>query len=208
MYSLRTIIEATELPSEDLVSSEDVIFELGLTLDTDGEALLARQITRVSQSLAEFCDRRFCLLDVVETFVFQDLCEIQPLRQPLVLWQYPVREITEVLVGDTEVTDYEFDPESGRLWRTEGTWSGRVQVTYSGGYDLPDEAPGALASAAIEAVRQRRIFAERDPSVREVSYSHGDTSHSKGYYSAPDGSAGFSSTIIDVIKPFRRLSLA
>ncbi len=204
MYSFHELYAPSDY-SDDLVSSEDVVFELGLTLDTDGETLLARQITRVSQLLAAYCDRVFGMVDVIETFVFRGQ-ETDP--QPLVLWQYPVREISEVLVGGVPVTDYEFDPSSGRLWRTAGAWSGRVQVSYSGGFDLPESAPGALASACIEAVRQRRIFAERDPSVREVSFSHGDTSTSRGYYSAPDGSSGFSSSIIDVLLPFRRLSVA
>ena len=37
-----------------------------------------------------------------------------------------------------------------------GRWCGEVVVTYSGGYDLPDDAPALLAQACIEAIKTQR----------------------------------------------------
>ena len=72
---------------------------------------------------------------------------------------------------------------------------------YSGGYDLPDGAPATLQSAVIEAVRQRRAFSGRDPSVREVSHDITRV----GYFSEPlNSTRGLSGSVAEAIDLFRR----
>jgi hypothetical protein len=80
-------------------------------------------------------------------------------------------------------------------------------VTYSGGYDLPEQAPARLQKAVIEAVRDGRASGARDPSIREVQ--HGDTRISYFTSSTSSASSGFlSAPVVDLIKPYRRLHVS
>jgi hypothetical protein len=134
MHSIfRVIDESTDSAGPDLVSLADLKLVLGITGSEDDAALQA-SITFQSRIIAEYCDRRFGRAEALETFAF-DQCETSQARQALVLKLYPVIEILSV----DGAADCTFDPASGRLWG--GPWSGTVSVTYSGGYDLPEEAP-------------------------------------------------------------------
>jgi len=58
-----------------------------------------------------------------------------------------------------------------------------------------------LQSAVIEAVRQRRAYSGRDPSVREIGH---DTTR-VGYYSEPlSSSHGLAQSVTDAIDLYRR----
>jgi hypothetical protein len=190
-------------PTFDLISLEELKTELGITVDTTDELLMAR-ITRWSLAIAEFLNRTLALRNAVETFVFET-GECLKTSQPLLLWMYPVVAIDSVTVNDSEVTDYELDKSAGRIWRSGG-WSGTVVVTYSGGYSLPDDAPAVLQWAVIEAMRQSQSFATRDPTIRQVS--HGDTS--VGFYSTPmvESSSGLPTSVAGAIAVFRRPAMA
>ena len=87
-------------------------------------------------------------------------------------------------------------------------WVDTVAVSYSGGYDLPEEAPARLQQAVIQAVNDGRTPATRDPSIREVQ--HGDTRVS--YFTPSVSSTGssdfLSAAVADLIKPYRRLHVA
>jgi hypothetical protein len=187
----------------DLVDIDDLKLELGIS-DSSEDASLALQITRVSKTFADYCDRVFALADVNEIFVF-DVGEVFKERQPLVLSHYPIVAIHGVTIDGATNDDYEYDETTGRIWRAAGSaWAGRVEVDYSGGYDLPDDAPPALQWATIEAIRQRRSFSSVDPTIR--STTHGDTSVT--FNSEPvHGAAGFSRVIIDAISPYRRITV-
>jgi hypothetical protein len=125
-------------------------------------------------------------------------------RQALTLSLYPVADILEVSSAGATAADYELDPASGRVW---GGWSGTVAIVYSGGYDLPEEAPARLQKAVIEAVREGQTSGGRDPSIREVQ--HGDTRISYFTSSTSSASPGFlSAPVIDLIRPYRRLYVA
>ena len=96
----------------------------------------------------------------------------------LYLRQYPVEQVTSITQGGSEAdaTMYEIDDEAGLLWMKCGRWCGEVIANYSGGYDLPDDAPALLAQACIEMVGGQRLLsatAAVDPNLREVQ--HGDT---------------------------------
>lgn len=198
-----TVHEPTQPTTKDLTTLEDVKAELG-TPDSEDEQI-ELQITRISTGFGEYCDRLFSLEDVTEIFVF-DYCERLAPRQPLLLRQYPIVAIESVTVDGVELLSdsYEYDVASGRLWLVSGFWSGRVEVNYSGGYDLPDDAPSTLQGAVIEAIRNRRSFSSADPTIR--STTHGDTSVT--YNSEPaQGSGGFSRTITDALQRFVRPSV-
>ena len=204
-HSLVTIL--SEEPFEkDLVTLEELKLELGITGTTEDAALQTR-ITRLSQQIAEYCDRILALIEVEETFQFNGngrLCPCSgPHPIPLVLMQYPVTEITSLTRDGAAITEdqYDINTESGLLWPRSGLWGGRIVAQYSGGYDLPDGAPATLQSAVIEAVRQRRAFSGRDPSVREVSHDITRV----GYFSEPlNSTRGLSSSVAEAIDLFRR----
>ena len=64
------LVVSTPPPFEtDLVTLDELKLELGITGTTEDAALSAR-ITRLSEQIAEYCDRIFALLDVEETFAF------------------------------------------------------------------------------------------------------------------------------------------
>jgi hypothetical protein len=203
MHSILEVLdEATDSAGPDLISLADLKLALGIT-DSADDATLQAAITFQSRIIAEYCDRRFGRAEALETFTF-DPGEFMLTRQALTLSLYPVAEILEISSAGATAADYQFDPASGRVW---GGWSGTVAVVYSGGYDLPKEAPARLQKAVIEAVREGQTSGARDPSIREVQ--HGDTRTSYFTSSTSSASPGFlSAPVIDLIKPFRRLHVA
>jgi hypothetical protein len=206
MHSTLEILgESTASAGPDLISLDDLKFALGIEGTTEDAALQAA-ITMQSRIIAEYCDRRFGLAEAIETFTFDRSENMLP-RQALTLSLYPVVNITEVSTAGATAADYDLDPASGRLW-TGGCWAETVvAVLYSGGYDLPEEAPARLQQAVIQAVNEGRTSGTRDPSIREVQ--HGDTRVSYFTPSLSTASSGYlSAPVIDLIKPYRRLYVA
>lgn len=201
MHSVFEILEeATDSAGPDLISLDDLKLALGITGTTD-DAQLQAMITFQSRIIAEYCHRRFGRADALETFTF-DRGETMPARLALTLSLYPVVEILEV----SSAGDYQFDPASGRVW-VNGWCTGSVAITYSGGYDLPEEAPARLQKAVIESVREGRTSGTRDPSIREVQ--HGDTRIAYFTSSLTTASSGYlSAPVIDLLAPYRRLTVA
>jgi hypothetical protein len=205
MHSIFEILEeSTDPAAVDLISLDDLKLALGITTDTDDEALQAA-ITFQSRIIAEYCDRRLAFAEAMETFTF-DLNETMLTRQALTLSLYPVAQVFEVSSAGATAADYDFDPTSGRLW-TEGSWSDVIAVTYSGGYMLPDESPARLQKAVILAVNEGRTSGARDATIREVQ--HGDTRVSYFTPTLAAATSGFlSAPIVELIKPYRKMHVA
>ena len=205
MHSIFEILEeSTDATAVDLISLDDLKLALGITTDTDDEALQAA-ITFQSRIIAEYCDRRLAFAEAMETFTF-DVNESMLTRQALTLSLYPVAQIFEVSSAGATAADYDFDPVSGRLW-TEGSWSDTIAVAYSGGYSLPAEAPARLQKAVILAVNEGRTSGARDSTIREVQ--HGDTRVSYFTPTLAAASSGFlSAPIVELIKPYRKHHVA
>lgn len=202
MHSIIDILEETpDSAGPDLIALDDLKIALGIT-GIDEDAALQAAITFQSRIIAEYCDRRFGLAEVMETFTF-DPGETLRTRNALTLSLYPVVDVLEISDAGAATTDFEFDPPSGRLW-TGGNWTGVIAVNYVGGYDLPEGAPARLSKAVIEAVSESRMTSGRDPSIREVQ--HGDTRISYFTSNLASASSGYlSAPVEDLIKPFRRL---
>jgi hypothetical protein len=205
MHSIFQVLdESSDSAGPDLISLADLKLALGIT-GTDEDAALQAAITFQSRIIAEYCDRRFGRAEALETFTI-DRNEVVLTRQALTLSLYPVVEIAEVSTAGATAADYEFDPATGRIW-TEGNWAEVVSVIYSGGYDLPEEAPARLQQAVISAVNESRTSGSRDPGIQSVQ--HGDTRISYFTSATSSASQGFlSAPVIDLIKPFRRLHVA
>jgi hypothetical protein len=200
---LRVIAEATET---DLVTLDDLKLELGITGTTEDAALQAR-ITRMSNQIAEYCDRVLGLREVEETFSFYASdwrCPCSaPAPRPLVLMQYPIVEILSLTRNGIDIApeEYDLDVDPPFIWPRNGCWSGRIVAHYTGGYVLPDEAPATLQAAVNEGVRQRRAFSSADPTVRDVSHNGVSVS----YFSAPlGGKGGLAQSVADLLDSFRR----
>jgi hypothetical protein len=206
--TLEILSEAPESAGPDLVSLDDLKLALGIEGTTE-DAALAAAITFQSRIIAEYCNRRFGLAVAVETFTF-DRYEDMLRRQALTLSLYPVVEVTEVLGSGVAGTDYSFDPASGRLWMAHGyCWVDTVEVSYSGGYDLPEGAPARLQRAVIDAVNAGRTSSYRDPTIREVQHGDARVSYFTPSVSSTTGSSDFlSAAAAELIKPYRRLHVA
>lgn len=214
MRSSFQIVDNTDNDDPDLITLDDLKVELGITTDDEDEALETR-ITRASKAISELCDRRFAFAHAIETFTFQ-FDEVLLWRQPLTLRLYPIAEIESVTVGGSELeeTSFDFNRDTGELWLVgvtwSGTWPGTIVVEYSGGYDLPDDAPIRLQDAVVALIRDARIAAtESDSSagaLRQVT--HGDLS--VGYY-APSTSTGTAGVlpvgIDDIIRFYKRITI-
>jgi len=201
----------------DLISLADLKLALGIT-DTSEDAELQAAITFQSEIISAYCDRRFGLAQALETFTL-DPGESVRRREALVLSLYPVVSVTDVSISGTSTTDYNFDPASGRLWLPAnqyiyGAWQfygfgpNPIAVTYSGGYDLPEQAPARLQRAIIETINQGRQSGNRDPTIREVQ--HGDTRITYVSPSFAAGSTGqhLTASVTDLIQPYRRFYVA
>jgi gp6-like head-tail connector protein len=202
--TLEILDEATDSAGPDLISLADLKLALGIT-DNSEDAQLQAMITFQSRIIAEYCDRRFGRAEVLETFTF-DPGENMLQRQALTLSLYPVVQVLEVSNMSATDADYDFDPSSGRLWIGAG-WPDVVAVSYSGGYDLPEEAPARLQKAVIEAVNESRTIGARDASIREVQ--HGDTRVSYFTPTMATATSGYLSAVVaDLISPYRRRYIA
>lgn len=222
MRSSLIVIASTDVPNFDLISLAAAKAEFGITDDSEDVSLQAR-ITRASQTIASLSNRVFALQHVIETFNCDDGfvvdrflgsiigsgAYIQP-SHPLMVSRYPVVAIESISVDDVEIdaADYDVHIESGLLWRVAGgIWSGKVVVTYSGGYDLPEESPGALQSACLELVTQYRFAGRSSDSsyqqVREVAYGDRRVVYSTGTSSSAAADP-ISPTIMGLIALYRR----
>jgi Phage gp6-like head-tail connector protein len=225
MHSILEILEeSTDSAGPDLITLDELKGALGIT-DNSEDAQLQNAITMQSRIIAEYCDRRFGRAEAMETFSF-NRGEIMPAQQALTLSLYPVSEILEVSTAGATAADFKFDPASGRLWLPMSWLYGfgyyaadgyywntpyTIAVVYSGGYDLPEEAPARLQRAIIEcvnSVRTSSAFGVRDPSIREVQ--HGDTRISYVSQSFAAGTTGqhLTPSVTDLIKPYRRIGIA
>jgi len=226
MHSILEILEeSTASAGPDLITLDQLKFALGIT-DNSEDVQLQAAITFQSQIIAEYCNRRFGRAEALETFTF-DHGEVLPQRQSVTLSLYPVAQVHEVSTAGATDQNWEFDPPSGRLW-IPPTWWGyggyplwgsgyplyggyKIAVSYSGGYDLPEQAPARLQRAIIECVngvRNHSAFGLRDPSIREVQ--HGDTriSYVSQQFAAGTTSQHLTPSVADLISPYRRIYIA
>lgn len=200
MHSIIEFEDDTDALGPELITLEALKLELDITVDTDDEQLDA-QITRYSNLTTEHLGRRLGFANAIETFTF-DQYEESRRGAALTLSLYPVFAVVSVVMNGSEVA-YTVDSARGLLRLVDGRWSGTVVVTYAGGYDLPDGAPAWLSSAVIESIRLDRLASDRgDTSIR--STTHGDTSVAFFQESSASSGGGLASSVIDLLRPFRR----
>ncbi len=218
MHSIFEITESSDPSDElslDLVSLETVKTALGITGTTE-DAALAASITRASSVISEVCDRRFGFATAEETFVL-DYGECLRLRTPLPLSLYPVAAIDSILQDGLDVTEYDLRKSAGLIWFIDWgmSWGCRIVVSYSGGYYLPDGAPGAVQQACIQLVSQYRNAGSSSASAAASgirSVTHGDATvvydNSQASSTASTSSSGVPQIVLDLLGPFKRPAVA
>jgi hypothetical protein len=154
----------TPAESYDVLTLEELKTILGLSpTDTAEDAQLQMWIDHYSDVVATMCNRVFAFETVAETW----RGDTMPFDCPrLFLTHYPVADtdIETVESPRGSILDpslYEIENASGKM-RINGAWSEPITVTYSGGYNLPDEAPPALKEATallIQGARMQRTQA-------------------------------------------------
>lgn len=186
----------------DLTTVEAVNAMLGLTSDTGNDTEVATEITAASQIIAAYCNRVFAQETVIETFRIRSYGEHW---HSLPLSRYPVSDIGSVYVDDVLLSDiyYECESNSGLLYKIGGCWSGKVVVTYMGGYSLPDDAPAALARACLEYIKTQRANAKRNLAVRDVWHNQSRVA----YFSGGELGAGIPTHITDLLAQYKRPAL-
>ena len=130
-------------------------------------------IDQYSDVVATMCNRVFAYEKVEETW----RGDLPPFDAPrLFLTHYPVADadIASVELPRGSVLDpanYELENASGKL-RIDGAWAEPVTVTYSGGYDLPEEAPPALKAATGLLIQAARLQARMNATSGIRSIAH------------------------------------
>ena len=163
--------------SYDLCSLDEIKTMLGISLsDTSEDALLATWITQYSDVIATICRRTFAKEKVLETWR-GDTMPFDTDNGRMFLTHYPVADadIESVTAPDGSTIDstgYELENASGKLQFFNAQWSEPIRVTYTGGYDLPDETPPALKQALTLLVNNARIWQSRSLTSGVRSISH------------------------------------
>jgi hypothetical protein len=155
-----------------LLTLEELKMILGLP-DTSEDDQLNMWIDQYSDVVATMCNRVFAKETVAETWRGDSM----PFDSPrLFLTHYPVADadIATVESPRGSIIDpslCEIENGSGKL-RIEGAWAEPVTVTYTGGYDLPDEAPEALKTAVGLLIQAARIQMRLNATSGIKSISH------------------------------------
>lgn len=161
-----------EAESRDLISLYYARLALNLQTSTDPtvDEQLEMFIRWSSDEIATMCNRVFARETIEETFSGFDDGE-----ERLWLSHYPVQEIVSVSEdGDAVDPDgYQLSKQTGRLFRlgTDAVWAGPATITYTGGYNLPFDAPEALQQATVLLLREAYNASVRgDLTIRMVSH--------------------------------------
>jgi hypothetical protein len=196
--------EEITLPAtmHDLITLDECKLMLGIAVgDTSQDAQLQMMITQNSLLIAELCNRgprgdnhTFGKETLIETIT--DIGE----DQSVWLSHYPIDpgDIITIDANGVAITEYKLDPRTGKLGLVNGgAWAEPVVVEYSGGFNLPDEAPPPLKQICAAFMREERTknqqaavagirrVAHRDASVQFFDPNAVTIAQSKGGGGSP-----------------------
>jgi hypothetical protein len=171
-----TVNVITPAVSYDLATLDEIKTLIGISLtNTSEDAVLALWITQYSDVIATLCNRVFAKETVAETWR-GDTMPYDTDNGRIYLTHYPVAsaDITSVTGpdGSSLIGGYELENHSGKMQFFTTAWGEPIRVTYSGGYNLPDETPPALKQALALLVQNARIWQSRalTSGVRSISH--------------------------------------
>jgi hypothetical protein len=154
--------------SFDLMTLDELKKMMGLDpSDVSQDAQLQEFITQYSDVISVMCNRVFAREKVRETW----RC-LMSNRVFLSHWPVKEEDIESVeCPRGTETTDWELEERSGKLalW---GSKAEPIQVTYTGGFELPEEAPSALKTVLEMLIRSGKSQATKEAisGIRSISH--------------------------------------
>ena len=153
--------------SYSFMTLEDAKIFLGISAeDTSQDAQLQMTIDMNSASIARMVNRVFGKEKVEETWrcVGPVCCPDGTCRVFLMRWPLKAADIESVESPRGNLLDpasYEVEEESGKLTLLNGC-SSEIVIVYTGGYDLPEEAPLELQQATGILTRESRTQAAQE----------------------------------------------
>jgi hypothetical protein len=163
-----TVKVITPASSYALITLAELKSIFGLT-DTSLDVQLQALIDGYSDVVATMCNRVFAKEKVEETWR-GDPPPYENYR--IFLTHYPVADADiETVTVNGNAVDFELENTTGKL--SLASWAEPLIVTYSGGYDLPDDAPPALKQAMfllVQAARGQLIRGLNMSGVRSISH--------------------------------------
>lgn len=171
--TVKVLTPATEF---DFLTLDEAKLLLGISsTDTSGDELLAMRISIYSTTVAEMCNRTFARERVEETWR-----ELYDGRCFLTHWPVVETDVESVIDAgnDIPIGSYELEEQSGKLSNValdaaqSLPWNQSVIVTYTGGFNLPDEAPLPLKQATVLLIRDEMIRARQAEvaGIRQVTH--------------------------------------
>lgn len=207
MQSSLTVV--TPAQSVSLVSLYEAKLALNLQASTDQttDDQLEMLIEWASAEIAALCNRTFAKETVIETFSSNE-----GYFNRAYLSRYPIKNITAVDEDGDALSvgsDYRVDPASGLLTRIDSVWAAPMTVSYTGGYDLPNDSPKALRQAALLMTRESyNAISRGDSSIRQISHKDSRITYfdpnSKSDSSSSGGGSPARRAVGDLLKHFTR----
>ena len=143
--------------------------------DTSQDAILQQYITRYSDVVATTCNRVFAYEEVAEIWRCTNTDYTNGMKR-LFVSHYPIDpEATMTLESPTgaplDPSSYAIEAKSGKVELLQ-SWAEPITVTYSGGYNLPEECPPALKQATELMIREGQALAQRmlNSGIRSLSH--------------------------------------
>ena len=213
---MRSFVSVVE-PAQDhsLVSLFEAKIALGIpSSDTSMDDALTLMLERVSGQIATACRRlTFARETVIEVY------DTLPAgTYALYLSHYPIWSggITSVTSNESAVASpsgYLLGSNSGTIMRRQTAWMAPVVVEYTGGYNLPLEAPPSLKQACIVALRTEFTQSQTagGGEIRMISHKEARVVYQDDPSGAAGGASGISvssdATLNDLLLPFTRLEI-
>jgi hypothetical protein len=172
----RVVKVLTPADSFDLLSLDELKVAMDIpSTDTSQDILLQQYITRFSDVVATTCNRVFAYEEVAEIWRCTNVDYINGMKR-LFVTHYPIdSSATLTLESPTgtplDPSTYVVENKSGKVELLQ-TWAEPITITYSGGYDLPEEAPPALKQATELMIREGQALAQRmlNSGIRSISH--------------------------------------
>jgi hypothetical protein len=165
----------TPATSTDFVTLAEAKTMLGIVTSTpDQDAQLAMMISWCSAVVMRICNRDDAIASMAYETLTEDWRELGSNRVYLSHWPVKESDIQSVAVNGVTLdpSSYDLEQGSGKLSNYSGWQDEPITVTYSGGYQLPDEAPLALKQATVIFIVEARMRARQSQvgGVRQISH--------------------------------------
>jgi hypothetical protein len=160
----------------DLLSLDELKLAMQIDpSDTSQDETLKVYITRYSDVVATTCNRVFAYETVSEIWRCTNTDYTNGMKR-LFVSHYPIDPAADMTLQSPngqilDPSSYAIEAKSGKVELLQ-TWAEPIMFTYSGGYELPDDAPPALKQATELMIREGQALAQRmlNSGIRSLSH--------------------------------------